>query len=125
MHTEASFTDESTAGSESLAEWMAAEGLDDGDVAEKTGKDRSTIYRARTGKGRTSHELIEELCVLSKGRVQPNSFFRRALSRAAAAATAGPGGPPPPPFSSTSSPPPPDGGGYAASLPAWMPAQGS
>jgi hypothetical protein len=87
-------------GSLSLDEWMKEDGLDDGRVGEMVGKDRTTVYRIRTGKTKPSFDFIDSIVTASGGRVQPNSFFKRALARAAASR----GGDAPGPFNSTSSP---------------------
>lgn len=85
----------------SLDEWVKEEGIDDVRLGEMLGKDRTTAYRIRTGRTKPTFDVIEAIVALSGGKVQPNSFFRRALVRAAAPR----GGGAPAPFSSTSSPP--------------------
>ena len=85
-----------------LHEWMQAEGLKDEDVAEIVGKDKTSVWRVRTGKAKASFDFIEKVIVASHGRVTANSFFRRALHQAAASAPVPQGGGAPPPFSSAS-----------------------
>jgi hypothetical protein len=84
----------------SLDEWMKEDGLDDGRVGEMVGKDRTTVYRVRIGKTKPSFDFIDAMVTASGGKVQPNSFFKRALARAAASR----GGDAHGPFNSTSSP---------------------
>jgi hypothetical protein len=98
-----------TSPSLTLDEWMRDTGMvgprgepDDGAFAELIGKDRTSVYRARTGKVKPSFDFIEKVAVATGGRVQPNSFFRKALGQARAAAATPPGGGAPRPFSSAS-----------------------
>lgn len=67
-----------------LDAWMKAERLDDAAVADKIGCSNITIYRIRTGRAKPSFDLIEQLIDLSEGKVDGNSFFKRALTKAAA-----------------------------------------
>lgn len=84
-----------------LDQWMKEDGWDDVKLGEAVGKDRTTIYRIRTGRAQPSCAFIEQVITLSGGRVRPDSYFQRALARAAAPR----GGGAQDPFSSTSSPP--------------------
>lgn len=54
---------------------MTQEGLDDQKVAERVGRDRSTIYRIRTGTHKPSPELMEDIARASEGAVLPNDYF--------------------------------------------------
>ncbi|MGZ8286103.1 MAG: hypothetical protein ACXWUZ_11280 [Allosphingosinicella sp.] len=101
-----------------LDEWMKAEGLDDAAVGELIGKDRTTVYRTRTGRYKASYDFIEAVVVASKGRVRPDSFFRKALNRAVAAS---PGGEAPRPFNPICSPPAPSGtSDQDGGVPRWL-----
>jgi hypothetical protein len=64
-----------------LSQYMAAQGLDDEEMASLVRKsfklscDRSTISRIRRGKSRPSWELIACLRSISKGRVSADDFL--------------------------------------------------
>lgn len=112
MHTDAALLDptpQAATTSLSMEEWAREEGLvtargeiDYAAIGERIGKDRTTVYRTLTGKMPASSSFIEASIVESGGRIDANTFFRKAHSNAAASRGVTPSGP----FSSTSSPDP-------------------
>lgn len=67
-----------------MEEWMRDEGLNDQQVADLMENDKTTVWRVRTGRARPSHGFIEKAIEVSKGAIDANSFFKRALIKAAA-----------------------------------------
>lgn len=64
-----------------LAEWMAANGVDDVALAEAIGITRSSASRIRREKWVPSSATISKIVALTNGQVEPNSFFE--VARAA------------------------------------------
>lgn len=58
-----------------LAEWMAENGINDDQLAIALEIDRSTASRFRRGKLLPSSAIIAKIAEVTKGAVQPNSFF--------------------------------------------------
>jgi transcriptional regulator with XRE-family HTH domain len=58
-----------------LSAWMTQEGLDDQELGRRVGKDRSTIYRIRTGTHKPSPDLMEAIAKATGGQVLPNDYF--------------------------------------------------
>lgn len=58
-----------------LADWMAANGMDDDALALALDIDRSTASRFRRGKLVPSRKSIDKIVTLTHGAVQPNTFF--------------------------------------------------
>lgn len=84
-----------------MEEWMREADLNDQQVADMIGHDKSTVWRARTGKlpDGPSPRFIGKIIEASNGKVDANSFFKRALGKAAASRE----GTPRVPFNSRSS----------------------
>ena len=64
-----------TFGGMTLAEWMASNDFTDDLLAERLDIDRSTASRFRRGKLLPSSAVIAKIAELTKGEVQPNTFF--------------------------------------------------
>lgn len=95
-----------------MEEWMRDEDLNDQQVADMMGNDKTTVWRVRTGKARPSNGFIEKVIEISNGAVDANSFFKRALNKAAASRG---GDASESPFSSPSTCPAPSPGGRSRS----------
>lgn len=57
---------------------MKLAGLTDADLAEKLGRDRSTVTRLRNGSAKPSFEVMLALERLSEGMVKPSDFAAEA-----------------------------------------------
>lgn len=58
-----------------LAAWMDREEVDDQELAKLVSKDRSTIYRIRTGTHKPSPDLMAAIAKVTNGEVLPNDYF--------------------------------------------------
>lgn len=58
-----------------LADYLTTHGLDDTAFGAKVGRDRSTIFRIRTGTHKPSPDLMEAIARETGGLVQPNDYF--------------------------------------------------
>jgi hypothetical protein len=58
-----------------LNDYLMHQGLDDLAFGAKVGRDRSTIFRIRTGTHKPSPDLMEKIALATGGQVQPNDYF--------------------------------------------------
>ncbi len=61
-----------------LAKFMELAQLTDADLAEKLGRDRSTVTRLRNGSTKPSFEVMLALERLSEGMIRPSDFSEAA-----------------------------------------------
>lgn len=57
-----------------LAKFMELTQLTDAELAEKLGRDRSTVTRLRNGSAKPSFEVMLALEILSEGAIRPSDF---------------------------------------------------
>ncbi len=58
-----------------LADYLSQHGMDDVAFGAKVGRDRSTIFRIKSGTHKPSPDLMEKIALATGGLVQPNDFF--------------------------------------------------
>lgn len=58
-----------------LSAWMIREGVSDQQLAEKVGRDRTTVLRIRQGTHKPSPELMEAIALVTDGAVRPDDYF--------------------------------------------------
>jgi putative transcriptional regulator len=66
-----------------LHEYMAREGLSDGEFAAKIGKTRMAVFRYRTGRRMPSADAMAAIARATAGAVTPNDFVLPAEGEAA------------------------------------------
>lgn len=61
-----------------LEKYMELTGLTDAELAEKLGRDRTTVTRLRNGSAKPSFEVMLALERLSEGMIRPSDFASEA-----------------------------------------------
>lgn len=61
-----------------LAKFMELSQLSDADLAERLGRDRSTVTRLRNGSAKPSFEIMLALERMSDGAIRPSDFVSEA-----------------------------------------------